>query len=61
MTLLLNDKRIEKKDKTLLEPVQFYLQGTRHLLEIVIFEVDRNRIVGYLSVPKEVAMAKASG
>lgn len=60
MTLLLNDKRIEKKDKTLLEPVQFYMQGTRHLLEIVIFEVDRNRIVGYLSVPKEVAMAKAS-
>lgn len=56
MTLLANDKRIEKKDKTLLEPVQFYLKGTRHLLEIVVYEVENNRVAGYLSVPKEVAM-----
>ncbi|MFQ5663094.1 MAG: hypothetical protein ACE5HL_04620 [Terriglobia bacterium] len=56
MTVLANDKRIEKKDKTLLEPVQFYMQGTRrHLLEIVVFEVGRKRIAGYLSVPKQAA------
>jgi len=58
LTLIANDKRIEKKDKTLLEPVQFYLAGTRHLLEIVVYEIDKNRIVGYLSVPKEAAMAR---
>ena len=58
VTLLANDKRIEKKDKTLLEPVQFYLQGTRHLLEIVVYEVGKNRIVGYLSAPKEVAVKR---
>lgn len=52
--LLTNDKRVEKKDKTLLEPVQFYIQGTRHLLEVVAFEVNKNQIVGYVSVPKEV-------
>ncbi len=56
MTLLANDKRIEKKDKTLLEPVQFYLQGTRHMVEIVVFQVEKDRIVGYISVPKEVAV-----
>lgn len=56
MTLLANDKRIEKKDKTLLEPVQFYLQGTRHLVELVVFQVEKNRVVGYVSVPKEVAL-----
>ncbi|OFV85100.1 MAG: hypothetical protein A3D93_06825 [Acidobacteria bacterium RIFCSPHIGHO2_12_FULL_67_30] len=56
MTLLANDKRIEKKDKTLLEPVQFYLQGTRHMVEIVVFQVEKDRIVGYISVPKEVAL-----
>lgn len=61
MTLLANDKMIEKKDKTLLEPVQFYLQGTRHLLEIVVYEVDREGVTGYLSVPKEVAMRQAPG
>jgi len=56
VTLLANDKHIEKKDKTLLEPVQFYLQGTRHLVEIVVFQVDNDRVVGYVSVPKEVAL-----
>jgi archaellum component FlaC len=55
MTVLANDKLIEKKDKTLLEPVQFYLAGTRHLLEIVVYQVDKDHVVGYLSVPKEVA------
>ncbi|MBI2956494.1 MAG: hypothetical protein HYY26_04185 [Acidobacteria bacterium] len=60
LTLLANDKLIEKKDKTLLEPVQFYLQGTRHLLEIVVYEVDKNRVVGYLSAPKELAMREGS-
>ena len=55
VTLLANDKVIEKKDKTLLEPVQFYMEGTRHLLELVVYRVDKDRVVGYLSVPKEVA------
>ncbi len=55
MTLLVNDKVIEKKDKTLLEPVQLYLPGTRHMLEIVVFDMQKNRIGGYLSAPKELA------
>ncbi|MFQ5695197.1 MAG: hypothetical protein ACE5HB_04335 [Terriglobia bacterium] len=56
MTVLDNDKRIEKKDKTLLEPVQFYQQGTRrHLLEVVVFEINKNHVVGYMSAPKELA------
>ena len=54
--MLANDKRIEKKDKTLLEPVQFYLQGSRHLLEVVVYEVNKDKITGYLSAPKELAM-----
>lgn len=58
ITVLANDKRIEKKDKTLLEPVQFYLQGTRHLLELVVYDVQRDRIVGYLSTPKEIAQQR---
>jgi hypothetical protein len=58
VTLLANDKAIEKKDKTLLEPVQFYLQGTRHLLELVVYDVQKDRVVGYLSTPKELAQAR---
>ena len=52
VTLLSNDKVIEKKDKTLLEPVQFYTAGKGQLLEFVVFELNKDRIVGYLSVPK---------
>lgn len=55
LTLLANDKLTEKKDKTLLEPVQFYLAGTRHMLEVVVYDISRDRISGYLSAPKELA------
>jgi hypothetical protein len=60
VTLLVNDRVIEKKDKTLLEPVQFYLPDSRHLLEIVVFQMQQNRIGGYLSAPKELAMRGGS-
>jgi chromosome segregation ATPase len=54
------DKAIEKKDKTLYEPVQFYLQqGARWPYEIVVFELSKDRIAGYLSTPK--AGAATSG
>jgi hypothetical protein len=52
------DKAIEKKDKTLYEPVQFYVQqGARWPYEIVVFELSKDRIVGYLSTPKSGAAA----
>jgi len=53
LTLLASDKVIEKKDKTLLEPVQFYTEGKGQMLELVVFEVNKNRVAGYLSVPKD--------
>jgi hypothetical protein len=52
MMLVVDDLQIEKKDKTLLEPVQFYRKGSRSLQEIVVFTVAKDRIVGYLSMPK---------
>ena len=50
-----DDKRIEKKDKTLGEPVQFYVHGVRVPCEIVVYEVAKDRVTGYLSAPKDVA------
>jgi archaellum component FlaC len=47
-----DDKLIEKKDKTLLEPVQFYVQGSRQPYEFVVNQISKNRIAGYLSTPK---------
>jgi uncharacterized phage infection (PIP) family protein YhgE len=51
--LVADDKSIEKKDKTVLEPVQFYLQGFRAPSEIVVNQVYKDRIVGYISMPKK--------
>ncbi|MGA6988446.1 MAG: hypothetical protein WBZ01_20490 [Terriglobales bacterium] len=47
-----DDKTIEKKDKNQSEPVQFY-SGREHMLyELVVWTVDKNKITGYLSTPK---------
>ena len=59
MLLLVNDRRIEKKDKTIYEPVQFYPGGKGALVELVVFEVDKDRVAGYLAVPKELARGDA--
>jgi chromosome segregation ATPase len=52
VTVLADDKKIEKRDKTVNEPVQFYLLGTRQPCEIVVNEVHKDRVVGYLAMPK---------
>jgi len=60
MQLIVDDLEIEKKDKTLLEPVQFYRKGARQLHEIVVFTVAKDRVVGYLSTPKAAPAAAAA-
>jgi chromosome segregation ATPase len=54
MSVLADDKSIEKKDKTAGEPVQFYIKGAARMspYEIVVFDVGKNQITGYLSTPK---------
>ena len=47
-----DDKTIEKKDKNQSEPVQFYTGRDHMLFELVVWTVDKNKITGYLSTPK---------
>ena len=47
-----DDKTIEKKDRNQSEPVQFYTGRDHMLYELVAWTVDKNRITGYLSTPK---------
>jgi len=47
-----DDKNIEKKDKTVGEPIQFYVRGARAPYEIVVFDVGKDQAKGYLSTPK---------
>lgn len=53
--ILADDKNIEKKDKNLDEPVQFYSGKTPALFEIVVNNMNKNQVSGYLSTPKSVA------
>jgi chromosome segregation ATPase len=47
-----DDHTIEKKDRTLGEPLQFYTGRDRQLYEVVVFTVGKNQISGYLATPK---------
>jgi hypothetical protein len=51
--VIADDRKIEKKDKTANEPVQFYvLSKARQPYEMVVNEVSKDKVKGYLAVPK---------
>jgi chromosome segregation ATPase len=52
MVLHVDDRQIEKKDRTIGEPVQFLVGPERQRYELVVTDVDRDRIRGYLSVAR---------
>jgi len=52
LNVVADDKSIEKKDKTVGEPVQFYVRGARAPYEIVVFDLSKDHAKGYLSTPK---------
>ncbi len=47
-----NDKTVEKKDRNVNEPIQFYTGKAGQPDEIVINEVRKDAVVGYLATPK---------
>jgi DNA repair exonuclease SbcCD ATPase subunit len=47
-----DDKKIEKKDRGLNEPVQFYTGKDNYLYELVVNSIDKNQVKGYISTPK---------
>jgi hypothetical protein len=57
MNVVADDKSIEKKDKTVGEPVQFYVRGARAPYEIVVFDLTKDQAKGYLSAPKSATAA----
>ena len=52
LDVMADDKVTEKKDKSINEPVQFYTGRATQPYEIVVNQVQKNLIVGYLSTPK---------
>ncbi|HUE56181.1 MAG TPA: hypothetical protein VMO76_10135 [Candidatus Udaeobacter sp.] len=55
LTVFVDDRAIEKKDKTAGEPVQFYVKGSSRMApyEIVVFDVSKSQATGYLATPKD--------
>jgi hypothetical protein len=47
-----DDKKIEKKDRGLNEPVQFYTGKDNFLYELVVNSIDKNQVKGYIATPK---------
>ena len=47
-----DDRTIEKKDRNVSEPIQFYTGRDHMLYELVVWSVDKNKATGYLSTPK---------
>jgi hypothetical protein len=58
MNVLADDRTVEKKDKTIFEPLQFYTGKDRRLYEVVVFTVDKNKVSGYLATPLDVVATK---
>jgi cell division protein FtsB len=52
LALVVEDKRVEEKNRALNEPMFFYTSGVRFPEEIVINKVSDNSVSGYLSIPK---------
>jgi chromosome segregation ATPase len=51
--LLADDKTVEKKDKGINEPLQFYVAKAKQPYEIVVNTVEKDQITGYLATPKD--------
>jgi len=52
VNLYVDDMRLEKKNRSVDEPIYFYTPGTRSPLELVVNTVGKDKVVGYVSVPK---------
>jgi multidrug efflux pump subunit AcrA (membrane-fusion protein) len=52
LELLADDVQVEKKDRTINEPIFFYVSGSKRPYELVVNEVKPDQVKGYLSTPK---------
>lgn len=60
IALYVDDMRLEKKNKSINEPIYFYAGGSRQPMEIVVNQVSDKKISGYLSSPKAVAASASA-
>jgi len=54
LALTVDDREVEKKDRTINEPVIFYVNGSKKAYELVVNKEEANQVKGYISTPKGV-------
>jgi hypothetical protein len=52
VSLYVDDARYDKKNRSVNEPIYFFTHGTRAPMEFTVNQVGKDKIGGYLSVPK---------
>ena len=52
MDVIADDHIIEKRDRNVAEPLQFYTGRDRMLYEVVVFTANKKSVTGYLATPK---------
>lgn len=57
VAIQVDDNRLEKKDRTANEPVQFLVGRDELRYEVVVNAIDKDRIRGYVSAPKDKVLA----
>jgi uncharacterized protein (DUF2141 family) len=62
VSIYVDDARYDKRNRSVNEPIYFFTHGSRAPLEFVVNQVGKDKVVGYLSVPKaSPTHAQASG
>jgi multidrug efflux pump subunit AcrA (membrane-fusion protein) len=61
LTVTADDKTIEKRDRNVAEPIQFYTGRDHMLYELVVWSVDKKQATGYLSTPKNAPVPVTAG
>jgi chromosome segregation ATPase len=60
VAMTVEDKRFDKKNRAMNEPIFFYVSGTKLPEEIVVNKVGKNTISGYVSIPKANSQPQAT-
>jgi len=60
VALYVDDMRLEKKNKSINEPIYFFSGGSRQPMELVVNQVSDKKISGYLSAPKTIAASASA-
>jgi len=60
LAMVVSDQRVERKNRLINEPIFFYTRGLKQPLELVVNQVSKDKVTGYLSVPK-MAQGTTSG